>query len=161
VLISHSLFLEQGVGRKRPALLAALRRLDSVMLFSERLVFACGTGSRPTYPAIRRSLAQKLREKYTPKWAATCQVGLWRKFCMAGTGTCADFAIARFDRQLFEPAATCAPAPAPPSPHIECKEVQYQCDYLHTCNIFAISAISVPVFPCPFAPRLVRAGDGQ
>lgn len=67
-------------------------------------VFACGMGSPPTCPAIRRSLSQILRQKYTPKWAAACHDGLGRKFCTAGTGARADFAIARFKRPLFEPA---------------------------------------------------------
>jgi hypothetical protein len=58
----------------------------------------------------------------------------------------------------IEPATTCAPAAAPP-PHIECKVVQYQCDYLHPCNIFTIRAISVLVPRCPFAARQVRALD--
>ncbi|WP_143133240.1 hypothetical protein [Pseudoduganella namucuonensis] len=69
--------------------------------------------------------------------------GLGRKFCTAGVGTRADFAIARFNRPPFEPAATCGPAAAPPSPHVECKEMQYQYDFQHPCNVFAIRAISV------------------
>ena len=30
-----------------------------------------------------------------------------------------------------------------PSPRVGCKEVQYQCDYLHACNILIIRVISV------------------
>jgi|KBSMisStandDraft_5_1062788.scaffolds.fasta_scaffold86546_2 hypothetical protein len=48
---------------------------------------------------------------------------------------------------LLEPATTGAPAAAPPSPRIECKVVQYQCDYLHPCNIFTIRVISVLIPP--------------
>jgi hypothetical protein len=62
-------------------------------------------------------------------------------------GTRADFAIGRLKGPLFDPATTCAPAAEPPSPHVECKEVLYQCDYLHPCNIFTISAISGLTLP--------------
>jgi hypothetical protein len=110
-------------------------------------------------PAIRPSLSQIFRQNYTPKCAAACHDGHRRKFCTANTGIRADFAMARFKKALFEPATTCAPAAAPPSPPIECKVVQYQCDYLHPCNIFTIRAISVLIPPCPFAARLARAVD--
>jgi hypothetical protein len=100
-----------------------------------------------------------LRQKYTLKCAAACHDGLGRKFCTAATGIRADFAIAGFKRALFEPAITCAPLATPPSPPVERKEVQYQCDYLHPCNIFTINAISVLTLPCPFAARLARTGD--
>jgi hypothetical protein len=68
--------------------------------------FVCGIGRPATCPAIRRSLSQILRQKYTPKWAAACHDGLGRKFCTAGTRARADFAIARFKGPLFEPATT-------------------------------------------------------
>jgi hypothetical protein len=54
-----------------------------------------------------------------------------RKFCTAGIGTRADIVIDRLKGALFDPAATSAPAAAPPLPLVECMEVQYQYDYLH------------------------------
>jgi hypothetical protein len=77
---------------------------------------------------------------------------------MAAAGIRADFDIARFKRAWFGPIATCAPAAAPPSQHIECKVVQHQCDYLHL-------VISSPfaLFRClssvSFSARQVRAVD--
>jgi hypothetical protein len=65
---------------------------------------------------------------------------------MAATGIRADFDIARAGHHLRA-------SDAPLSPHIECKVVQYQCDYLHPYNIFTIRAISVLIPPCPFAAR--------
>jgi len=121
---------------------------------NDRLVSACGTGVGPTCAAIRRSLSQILRQKYTLKCAAACHDGLGRKFCTAGAGARADFAIDRFNRLLSGPATTCEPGAAVPSPHVGCKEVQYQCDYLHPCNILIIRAISVLISPSPFAARL-------
>jgi hypothetical protein len=73
-----------------------------------------------------------------------------RKFCTAGIGTRADIVIDRLKGPLFDPAATSAPADAPPSPLVECMEVQYQYDYLHPCSIFTIRAISVLLPRCPF-----------
>jgi hypothetical protein len=86
-----------------------------------------------------------LRRKYGPKCAAACHDGLGRKFCTVVIGARADFAIERFKVRLFEPLAPSAPVAASPSPRVGCKEVQYQCDYLHPCNIFIIRAISVGV----------------
>jgi hypothetical protein len=37
----------------------------------------------------------------------------------------------------------------PPSPQVECDEVQYQCDYLHLVNFFTARVISVLTFPEP------------
>jgi hypothetical protein len=77
--------------------------------------------------AIWRSLSQKLRQKYTLKWAAACHNGLGQKILHGRIGARADFVIDRLK-------ARCEP----PSPQVECKEVQYQCDFLHHCNIFTI-----------------------
>jgi hypothetical protein len=130
------------------------------MLINDKLVFACGTGS--SAPACQRS--GRVYPKYFGKTTRQnapppAMTAIGEKFCTANTGIRADFAMARFKKPLFEPATTCAPAAAPPSPPIECKVVQYQCDYLHPCNIFTIRAISVLIPLCPFADRLVRALD--
>jgi len=79
---------------------------------------------------MRRSLSQKKRQKYTPKWACARDDSLARKFCTAGIGTRADFAIGRLTGPLSDPVIACAPASAPPSPRAVCMEVQYQYDYL-------------------------------
>jgi len=69
-------------------------------------------------------------------------------------GTRADFAIGRLKGAPFDPLTNSAPATAPPSPDVQCKKVQYQCDDLHPCNIFTVSIISVLTSSRLFAIRL-------
>jgi hypothetical protein len=66
----------------------------------------------------------------------------------------ADFAIGRLKGPPFDPLTNSAPATAPPLPDVQCKKAQYQCDDLHSCNIFTGSAISVLTSSRLFAIRL-------
>jgi hypothetical protein len=95
-------------------------------------------------PANRRSVSQIFRQNDTPKCAAACRDSVRKKFCTADMRTRADFAIGRLTGPPFDPLTNSAPAIAPPLPDVQCKKAQYQCDDLHACNIFTVSAISVP-----------------
>ena len=131
------------------------------MLSIDRPAFAGGTGSRPACPANRRSVSQIFRQNDTPKCAAACHDSLREKFCTAGMRARADFAIGRLKGPAFDPLANSAPATAPPLPDVQCKKAQYQCDDLHSYNIFTVSAISVLTSSRFFAIRLPRTGGPQ
>jgi hypothetical protein len=75
--------------------------------------------------------------------------------------TRADFAIGRLKEPPFHALTNSAPATVPPLPDAQCKKAQYQCDDLHSCNIFTVSAISVPASSHVSAINLPRAGDAQ
>ena len=101
------------------------------------------------YPAIRRSLSQIVRQIDTPICSAARDGRLGHNFCTTTTVMGAEFAIAHSKWHGSVPATTWAAAPAPPLPHLKREEVQYQCDYLHPCNIFPISTVLVRIFSCP------------
>ncbi|WP_162253067.1 hypothetical protein [Duganella sp. Root1480D1] len=65
--------------------------LINIFLFFLLAVWGAGSA----FPAIRRSLSQKKRQKYTLKCVAAGPDGLIEKFCTDRIGTCADFAIGR------------------------------------------------------------------
>jgi len=90
------------------------------VLFVDRLAAVCRTARKPACPAVRRSVARKIWQKYGPKWACAGRNGLVKKFCTAGIRTRADFVIARSKGPLREPAATSAPATGSPAPRDEC-----------------------------------------
>jgi len=66
----------------------------------------------------------------------------------------ADFAIGRLKGSPFDPLASSAPVTVPPLPDVQCKKARYQCEDLHSYNIFTVSTISVLTSSRLFAIRL-------
>ena len=116
----------------RPAgIVGGAQASRSGMLSNDRLAFACGTGSRPhrsskpveSIPNIAAKIHAKMRRRLPRRPDAKILHGCYCYSCR--------FCYWSFRRPLFGPATTCAPAAVPPSAQVECKKVQYQCEFLH------------------------------